>query len=280
MRFRRKNTAWLTALGLIIGLALLATGGALSAPVQLALLAIFATAMAASFIEVGQGRSTIMDSIRVSPVRGKITPAAKEAEGRARARGLFYRGSTTMLDLGLIAVQTSEDGMAMRRTMSVSKDDDGVRPYITLHVQPKDADRNVTVRFELYDQTGSPKFAYETRKYMREGEVTIMSDNYLPLAGNTDIRGAGDWESRVYIDGNLMGVQTLALSPSIGERTSRLTRAARLEDDDVMFDIMDEVKQEKSATLQDLLSSSKPAESDAELEANIRRRNATSRRRR
>lgn len=278
MQFRRKNTAWLAALGLLIGLALLTGGAALAAPIQVALLAIFALAMAASFLELGSANK-LVESIRTSPMRGRMTVAAREAEGRARTRGLYYRGGATMLDLGLIAVQSSEEGMAMRRTMSVSKDDDGVRPYITLYVQPKDADRNVGVRFEIYDQTGNPRFVYETRKYMRAGEMTIMSDNYLPLADNDDIRGVGDWESRVYVDGNLMGVQPLTLTPSFTDRSNRIQqRVARLEDDDVVFDVMDEEKQPRSATLQDLLGSSTIGEAD--LEANIRRRSATARRRR
>lgn len=279
MRFRRRNTAWLVALGLVIGLALLAAGSTVAAPVQLALLAIFALAMGASFIELGQQNQTLLDTIRTSPVRGRITPQAKEAEARAKARGLYYRGGITMLDVGLIAVQTSEEGMAMRRTISVSKDDDGVRPYITLFVLPKDAERNASIRFELYDHTGQPRFVYETRKYLREGEVTIMSDNYLPLAGNDDIKGAGDWESRIYVDGNLMGVQTMILSPSLSERSSRLARqASRLtNDEDVIFDIMDEVKEERAPTLQDLLQ--KPEETQ-DAAAAQRRRSATARRRR
>lgn len=278
MRFRRKNTAWLTALGLLIGLALLAGGTALAAPVQIALLTLFAVAMAASFVEFGASNA-LFQSIRTSPMRGRMTPAAREAEGRARTRGLYYSGGAIMLDVGLIAVQSSEEGMAMRRTMSVSKDDDGVRPYITLHVQPKEADRNVSVRFEIYDETGTPRFVYETRKYMRAGEMTVMSDNYLPLAGNNDIRGTGDWESRAYVDGNLMGVQPFTLSPSFNERTNRIQRASRLEEqDNVVFDVMDEEKQSRAATLQDLLGGSTASDTDAE--ADIRRRSAATRRRR
>ncbi|MFQ3646298.1 MAG: hypothetical protein SNJ54_11605 [Anaerolineae bacterium] len=278
MQFRRRNTAWLAALGMLIGLALLATGGTLSAPVQIALIAIFAVAMIASLVNFG-ANNRILESLRTSPVRSRMTLEAREAESRARARGLYYRGGATMLDVGLIAIQSSEDGMSMRRTSEVSKDDDGVRPFITLFVQPKDAERNVAVRFEIYDQHGTPKFLFETRKFLRAGEMTIMSDNYLPLAGNREIEGVGDWESRVYVDGNLMSVQPMTMLPSISERSSRLHRPSRLADDaDVVFDIMDEEKQPRSPTLQDLLSSGGAEDND--IEAAIRRRNATSRRRR
>lgn len=278
MQFRRRNTAWLAALGMLIGLALLATGGTLAAPVQIALIAIFAVAMIASLVNFG-ANNRIIESLRTSPVRGRMTLEAREAESRARARGLYYRGGATMLDVGLIAIQSGEDGMSMRRTSEVSKDDDGVRPFITLFVQPKDAERNVAVRFEIYDQHGTPKFMFETRKFLRAGEMTIMSDNYLPLAGNNQIDGVGDWESRVYVDGNLMSVQPMTMLPSISERSSRLHRTSRLADDaDVVFDIMDEEKQPRSPTLQDLLSSGGAEDND--IEAAIRRRNATSRRRR
>lgn len=279
MQFRRRNTAWLAALGVLIGLALLATGGTLSAPIQIALIAIFAVAMIASLVNV-DANNRILESLRTSPVRGRMTLEAREAESRARARGLYYRGGATMLDVGLIAIQSSEDGMSMRRTSEVSKDDDGVRPFITLFVQPKDAERNVAVRFEIYDQHGTPKFMFETRKFLRAGEITIMSDNYLPLAGNSQIDGVGDWESRVYVDGNLMSVQPMTMLPSINERSNRLNRISRLADEaDVVFDIMDEEKQPRSPTLQDLLSSSGGTEEN-DIEAAIRRRNATSRRRR
>jgi hypothetical protein len=278
MQFRRRNTAWLAALGILIGLALLAGGGTLSAPVQIALIAIFAVAVVASLVNFDTD-NPLLESLRTTPVRGRMTLEAREAESRARARGLYYRGGSTMLDVGLIAIQSSQDGMSMRRTFEVSKDDDGVRPFITLFVQPKDAERNAVVRFEIYDHHGSPKFIYETRKFLRAGEMTILSDNYLPLAGNSQIDSVGDWESRVYVDGNLMAVQPLTVLPSVAERSQRLHRASRLADDaDVIVDIVDEEQQPRSPTLQDLLSDS--GADDTDMEAAIRRRNTINRRRR
>jgi hypothetical protein len=279
MQFRRRNTAWLAALGILIGLALLAGGGTLSAPVQIALIAIFAVAVVASLVNF-DNNNRILESLRTTPVRGRMTLEAREAESRARARGLYYRGGSTMLDVGLIAIQSSEDGMSMRRTAEVSKDDDGVRPFITLFVQPKDAERSAVVRFEIYDQHGHPKFIHETRKFLRAGETTILADNYLPLAGNSQIDSVGDWESRVYVDGNLMAIQPMTVLPSITERSQRLHRTSRLADDaDVIFDIVDEEQQPRSPTLQDLLSSSSAEDTD-DMEAAIRRRNTINRRRR
>jgi hypothetical protein len=282
MRIRRRNTAWLTVMGLLIGLALLS--GSVTAPVTVALLAIFAIATIASLVDFGGGASPLVENIRRAPLRGKMTPEAKEAETRAKSRGVYYGGGVNMLDVGLIAVQTSQEGMAMRRTLSASKDDDGIRPYITLYVAQRDAERHANVRFEILDQYGEPRFMYETKKYLREGEVTVMSDNYLRLYGNDKIKGAGDWEARVYVDGNLMSIQNFTLTPSINDRTNRLSRAsADIEDEDdplVVFDIMDEVKENKTPSLQELLEKKESTSMDNSEENITRRRNSTARRRR
>jgi hypothetical protein len=281
MRIRRRNIPWLVALSVLVGIGLLGAGATVSAPVQLLLLAILALTSVASLVEFGGSNQTVTETLRRAPLRNKITAEAKEAESRAKQRGAYYRGGVTMLDIGAIAVQSSYEGMAMRRTKTVSKDDDGVRPYISLYVDPREANRNAIVRFEVIDHQGEPKFVYEVKKYLREGEITVMSDNYLPLSGNQDVRGAGDWETRVYVDGNLMGVHDIILTPSINERTSRLARSqpreSIIEDEaDVIFDVMDEVKQDRTPSLQDLLEKSDKPDTDD----NIRRRATTARRRR
>ena len=56
IRLKRRNTAWLTALGMVIAFALLA--GAATPPVQALLLGIFAIAMVASTVELGPERES------------------------------------------------------------------------------------------------------------------------------------------------------------------------------------------------------------------------------
>jgi hypothetical protein len=247
IRLRRRNTAWLAALAVVTAIGLLAAPAA----IQVALLTIFALATLASIVEIGRERESLMDALRRAPIRNRVSPQAKEAMERAKARGGYISNDLMMLDLGLIAVQSSHEGMAMRRTRSISKDDDGVRPFVTINVEPHEAERNATVRFEIYNQNGEQKFVHEMRTYLREGEMSIMTDHHLALAGNRDVQGAGDWDLRVYVDGNLVGMHNFMLAPSMNERQRRL--AAEEDIDMGFYEVVDEVEQEVTPRLQDLL---------------------------
>jgi len=261
VRFRRKNTAWLTVLGLIVFLALVAAGSAMTPPVAIALLSIFAMAALISSVEIGRERATLMSTIRRMPTRTRVSAQAREAAERAKTYGGYTSSGITLMDVGLIAVQSSMEGMAMRRTRAISKDDDGARPFITLNIEPEDADRNVLVRFEINSQGGESIFVHEMKAFLRDGEMSIMADHHLPLDGNGRIQGMGDWDLRVYMDGNLVGVHNFTLTPSMRERNRRLAGdyQADLVSDDIAsdeFDIIDELKQErapKPPSLNDLL---------------------------
>lgn len=260
VRFRRKNTAWLTVLGLIVLLALLAAGPAMTPPVAIALLAIFAMAALVSSVEVGRERENLMSTLRRMPTKSRMSAQAREAAERAKMNGGYTSSGITLMDIGLIAVQSSVEGMAMRRTRSISKDDDGARPFITLNVEPEDADRNVLLRFEINSHGGESIFVHEMKAYLRDGEMSIMADHHLPLDGNPRIQGMGDWDLRVYMDGNLIGMHNFTLSPSMRERNRRLAGdyQAEYEQEPVAdeFDIIDELKQErapKPPSLNDLL---------------------------
>jgi hypothetical protein len=249
IRLKRRNTAWLAAL------AVLTIIGMLAAPVgaiQFVLLGIFALATVASLVEIGKERENIIDALRRAPIRQRVSPQAKEAMERARSRGGFLSNDLLMLDVGLIAVQSSVEGMAMRRTRSISKDDDGARPFVTLNVEAAEAERNATIRFEIFNQHGEQRFVHEMKAYLREGEMNIMTDHHLPLAGNREVTGAGDWDLRVYIDGNLVGMHNFMLAPSMNERQRRLAQEHG-EDFAADYDIVDEVEQELPPRLQDLL---------------------------
>lgn len=255
---RRSNNVWLIAMSLLIAFALIAGGAAVPLPVQLFLLGLFTFSLGASMLEFGKQRKTLVDAIR-SKSRQRISPAAKEALDRARNRGGYDPIGMTMMDVGLIAVQSSYEGIAMRRTRSVSKDDDGVRPFVVLHVEPSEADRNARIRFEVQDHNGQTKYVHELKTYLRDGEINIMADHHLPLSGNEDIIGAGDWELRVLLDGSLVGVQHFTLAPSMTERARRLAQHARAnnlsyydEEDEALYEVIDEPAPPR---IQDLLKS-------------------------
>ena len=265
IRLKRRNTAWLIAMGLLIGFALLAAP--VSAAVQISLLGAFAVAVIASMIELGPDRETLLDVLHRAPVRRRITPQAREAAERAASRaGFFNRSGLVLLDIGLIAMQTGVDGLAMRRTRNISKDDDGVRPFITLFVDHEEADRQAVIRYEIYNHLGEEQYVYEMKTYLREGELKLLADHHLPLAGNTSIDGNGDWDLRVFVDNNLIGMHNLMLSPSVNERRRRLSgesdfreslasRSRNLQD----AVIVDEAEEPETTQLKDLLQQPGPS---------------------
>jgi hypothetical protein len=280
IRFKRRNIAWLAAM------AMLTIAGIIAAPagiIQAVLLAIFALASVASMVEIGKERENIIDALRRAPIRQRVSPQAKEAIERARSRGGYMNNDLVMLDVGLITVQSSVEGMAMRRTRSISKDDDGARPFVTLNVEASEAERNATIRFEIFNQHGDQKFVHEMKAYLREGEMNIMTDHHLALAGNRDVTGAGDWDLRVYIDGNLVGMHNFMLAPSMTERQRRLAQE-RGEDFSSDYDIIDEIEQEVPPRLQDLLQDqaqeqSKPSSTSGTTASRSRSRTTNRRRR-
>jgi hypothetical protein len=149
----------------------------------------------------------------------RMSSEAREAVERAQRRGGVPDDRLTLLDIGLITAQSNREGMVMRRTRSVSLDDDGVRPFITLHVQPDRADQTARIRFELIDSGGSAQYVHEMRTYLRDGEMNILADHQLPLSENA--LQAGDWDLRVFLDGKLIGAHMFTLAPSLTDRYPR-----------------------------------------------------------
>jgi len=248
-----------------IGFALLAAP--VSAAVQISLLGVFAVAVISSFSELGPDRETLLDVLHRAPVRRRITPQAREAAERAASRaGYFNRSGIVLLDIGLIAMQTGVDGLAMRRTRNISKDDDGVRPFITLFVDNEEADRQALVRYEIYNHLGEEQFVHEMKTYLREGELELLAEHQLPLAGNSSIDGSGDWDLRVYVDNNLIGMHDLMLAPSVNERRRRLSGEAEYKESlssrghnlqDAV--IVEEAEEPETMQLKDLLQQPRPS---------------------
>lgn len=221
IQFRRRNTAWLIALGALVAFVLAAAS--IPTGVQAILMGLFMAVVVASLIRIDTRRNNLVQSIRRAPMRSRVSPQAKEAVERVRGRGGYMPAGLALLDFGLIALQSGQDGITMRRTRSVSKDDNGVRPFITIHVDPDEAERFAMLRFEIVDQSGHQIYVHEMKSYLRDGEMNIMADHHLPLASNATIQGSGDWDLRLFIDGSLVAMHNFMLTPSIRERQRRLS---------------------------------------------------------
>jgi hypothetical protein len=210
MRLRKRNTAWLLILAALLGIVLLS--GAATVEVAAALIALYAVALLASIIEIQP--SQLIDRSRSSLTSMRMSSDAREAVERARRRGSLTNPDLTLLDIGLITTHSGREGMVMRRTRSVSLDDDGVRPFITLHVQPESADRHALIRYEIIDQNGDTQYVHEMRTFLRDGEMNILADHHLRLYDNERRLGAGDWDLRVMIDGALVAAYSFTMAPS------------------------------------------------------------------
>lgn len=245
MRFRRRNTVWLAALTALVALAAVLAG---PTPAVAALFALLLVAIAASLIEF-QPRQ-LRSTIPASPLAAmRMSPQAREASERARRRSTMTTPGLTLLDVGLISLQASFDGMVMRRSRSVSLDDKGVRPYIILHIAPDQAERNGIVRFEIIDQNGETQYIHEMKTYLRDGEMNILADHQLPLAGNERLAGAGDWDLRVSVDGSLIGLFSFNTTPSLAARQRQFEREVQ----DAAYRLEDEVEDSSPVSLDELL---------------------------
>lgn len=251
MRFRRRNTAWLATLTAIIMVAV-AAGGLANPPAALTLIALLGIALVASFVEFQPNR--LREAIPASPLSVmRMSTQAREATERARRRSPYGPTGLTLLDIGLIALVTSPDGsMIMRRGRQVSLDDKGVRPYITLNVDPQSADRNATVRFEILDHTGQTQYVHEMKTFLRDGEMNILADTQLPLLDNDRLPGAGDWDLRVSVDGQTMGLLSFTTTPSIIARTRQYAPSVV---DNAPVRLQDEADDSTPMTLEDLMRS-------------------------
>ena len=221
MRIRRRNLAWLTILGALVMVAVL-SGAALTPAATIMLIALYAFAVAASVLEFQPTR--LIDQSRSSLTQMRMSAEAREAVERARRRTGATTSGLTVLDVGLITSQSNREGMVMRKTRSVSLDDDGVRPFVTIHVQPERADQQVLLRFELSDGSGSQRYVHEMKTYLREGEMNILADHHLPLVANSKLE-AGDWDLRVFVDGALNAAHSFSMTPSLRERYRRFEEA-------------------------------------------------------
>ncbi len=217
MHVRKQFIGWLSILGVMVGLALIS--GVVNAAAAVALVLLYAFALGASLLDFRA--NDLIEKSRSSLTAAKMSPDAREAVERAQRRGSFVAVGFSLLDIGLIATATGDRGIDMRRTRSASKDDDGVRPFITLRVDPHQADRKTVIRYEMIDQNGDTTYVHEMKTFLRDGEMNILADHQLPLYGNEDAIAAGEWDLRVYIDGGLIAAHSFSIAPSVDERLGR-----------------------------------------------------------
>jgi hypothetical protein len=224
IRFQPRNTIWLAAMSILMALVLLSSN--IGTEIQAFFIGLFTLVVLATFIDFSAltANTNIMDALQqASPLnRSRMSPAAREAIARASSRPGYLDPDVQVVDVGVIASQNGADGLTMRRTRTISKDDDGMRPFVTINVPPEEAERHSNLRFEVIDQNGAEQYVKEMRVFLRDGEMNILADTHLPLAGNDHIAGLGDWDLRVHVDGVLVAVHNFNLTASEDTRVRRL----------------------------------------------------------
>jgi hypothetical protein len=241
MRLRRRHTLWLAVLTGLVGVVLVS--GAAPPAVVAALVGLYLAAVIATTVQFDL--RSVTQRVSPSPLAlVRMSSQAREAAERARRRGSLPPPGVALLDIGLISLHASSEGMLMRRSRTISLDDSGVRPYITLNIAAQSADRNAIVRFEIVDQHGEVQFVHEMKAFLRDGEMNILADHHLPLSGNERLR-AGDWDVRVFVDGALVGALGFAVGPSIEGRARQFGGSAS--------ERLIEVEEDSPVSLEDLL---------------------------
>lgn len=222
MRYKRQDVIWLSAIFLMAGLAF--AGGQLTAGVAVLMVGLVAAALIGSLLPNPAG---LLNSIqqRYSP-QGRATRLmsqdARAAVSRAENRGGGTVSDLVLKDIGIIASRITDDGMVLRRARTVSKDDQGIRPYLVLQVAPAMADRTALLRFEILDQGGTARYVNEMEVYLRDGEMNVLVEDHLPMMDNDEISGQGEWDLRISLDGRLLAIHGFRLEPSTEERRDRM----------------------------------------------------------
>lgn len=215
MRIKRRNLVWLGTLAALTGLAIFSQG--LTGVASLVLLAILTGAAIFSIFDFQP--TTLIESVQQKTNIGtRNSPDAREAVERAKARGSYLPKDLEVLDVGLIALRDSYDGMLMQRTRSLSLDDDGVRPYVSLQIPPLEADRYADITFEIIDGNGKVVYKHEQRMYLRDGKLDVLAEMQMPLSDSTLNIAHGNGDLRVLVDGTLAAMLGFTITPSTRDR--------------------------------------------------------------
>jgi hypothetical protein len=222
---RRATITWLFLIALLLGVVLIS--GAVSAQVQLLMVVgyVLMARLALGFFTSPEVRSRLPELPRrqtraASPPprrsRVEVSSAAKRAQERAGALSSGYGSQFQLVDVGLIASDVSADGLRLRRS-EFSLDDQGLQPYLVLNADSTWANERITVRFEILDHSGEVCFARDEEVYLRTGANNVLSAYRLPLRGESDGR-PGLWEMRALVNGEVIGLHTFSMGPSLLER--------------------------------------------------------------
>ncbi len=253
MRIKRRNAIWLAILGTLTSIGILSQG--LDSGTAIVLLGALGIAGAVALFDL-QPKQIIKTVQERTALGGKTTPDAREAAERAKARGAYLMGDMALLDIGLITLTESYDGMVMNRTRNLSLDDNSVRPYITLQVPALEADRRANIRFEIEDGHGDKIYVHEQEMYLRDGKMDILANTQMPLFDSDMGIDPGDGDLRVYIDGDLAGVLGFTIAPSTRDRWAG-RRQSRREESTAQRLTDREPQDEDTVSLEELLRQSR-----------------------
>ncbi len=222
----RGTLVWLLIVGAALALTLAA--GAISTGVGALLIALY---LLLSLVVL---RGSSIDSLRDALPKREATPAVPSEvarEATARARNLpDFDSLIRLLDVGLIVDEHRPDGLSLRRGRFISLDDDGIRPFMIVHVPAGLGDRLARVRFEIRDDTGKVHYAYEDDAYLQTGENTLVPDYRFPIRKRADGIAPGAWSLRVMVDDGILGVHNFNMSPSLEARRRLMGSDGELRD--------------------------------------------------
>lgn len=235
MRLRKQNLPWLVTISVLLGLALLP--GAAGAGLAALLLGCGALALLSSLslkpgaLGPGRLRQALPSMSRADSQ--DVSDAARNASERARHHtGAALTPGLTLLDIGLICARLGPEGMTLRKGRSFSGDDDGLRPYVSLQIPQHAAERSARLRFAISDHQGETRFVHEQDVWLRAGARDLLSENQLPLVADPQLpRSGGEWELRVSVDAQLLGMLTFEMTPSLRQRSAELKRRQASDDD-------------------------------------------------
>ena len=239
---RRATVIWLILIGIMLGLA--AFSGAVSSQVAVIGLGVY---MLMALIGLGAFntralRSALEDRQQVRQARPRrqavrIQSSSAAQKARQRASNLAdYVEQFPLVDIGLIVSEVTPNGLNVRRG-DVTLDDQGVQPYAVIHADAGWTGQTVKALFEILDQTGEVLFRREEEVYLRDGQNNLLSSHRLPLGDKApEDANPGLWELRVSVAGEVVGLHTFAVGPSIAQRRRLMNdmeqRRTRLRDSD------------------------------------------------
>lgn len=221
---RRGTIVWLFIVGMALGLTLMA--GGISPAVGMLLVAAYVGL--AALVLRNAPLTAVLDALpSLANRQPQPTEVAREASVRARAHP-DYDSLMHLIDIGLVVDEQRPDGLSLRRGRFISLDDDGIRPFATVHIPRELSEHVAHVRFELRDEQGQPRYVYETEKWLQAGENHLLPNYRLPIRKSAHELTPGGWTAHVIVDGGVIGIHQFSLSPSLAARRQALSSDGEL----------------------------------------------------